>query len=269
MLSEDFGGNIKMNKRNLNELDDIREIVYQSYVSKHFGFSHDINNIEREYYRTYLWWKDNLWRFINHLDKKSKILDVGCGLGHHIYALKKLGFKNVLGIDISEECIEFCKRRGFNVVQADAFEFLSECNEKYDLIIAFDIIEHLTVEEGYLLSKLVLDRLKNKGLFIINVPNANNPLELRDRFIDITHKVIYTPESIRELLLVAGFREVKVMGVKPFSTIDKSFSRRLIKKFVMLPVYKISLALLKIFYYSQGFFDVKILEHRILAIGYK
>jgi len=248
---------------------DIRKIAYERYVSKHFTSFHNLDMIRIEYEKTYLWVKEHLLRFINHLKKHSKILDIGCGLGHHIYAFKKLGFSNVLGVDISPECVEFCKQQGFNVVQADIFDFLSDCEEKFDLIIAFDFIEHLTVEEGYLLAKLILRCLNPTGLFIMNVPNANNILKLRERYIDITHKTIYTPESIKELLLLAGFKRVIVIGVKPFSTMDTNIYRKLFKKMIALPIYRISLLILKLLYHSTGMFDVTILDPKMLVVGEK
>ncbi len=249
---------------------DIRNVTYANYVSKHFGIFHKLERIEQEYEKMYFWWKEHLYGIIKHLDrKKIKILEIGCGLGHHLYALKRLEFKNVLGIDISPECVEFCRKKGFNVLQADAFDFLPQHIGEYDIIIAFDLIEHLTKEESYFLLKYMLNSLKDDGFIIINAPNANNPLTLRERYIDITHQVIYTPESIRQLILTSGFKRVKIFGVKPFSTLDKSFWRAYLKKFIMLPIYKLSLGLLRLFYYMQGYQDVRILENKLIAIGYK
>lgn len=248
---------------------NVRKTVYEKYVSYHFGFSHNLKNIEIEYEKRYWWFKEHVWRFIKNLDKNSKVLVIGCGLGHELYALQKLGFKDVLGVDISPECINFCQEYGFNVIKMDIFEFLSNDAKTFDLIVAFDIIEHFTREESLSLAKLVYKSLSSGGIFIINVPNANNPLALRDRYIDLTHETIYTPESMRQLLLSAGFKKIRIVGVKSFSTIDESMQMKIFKKIIALPIYRLSLFILKMLYYMSGMFDIEILNERILAIGEK
>jgi SAM-dependent methyltransferase len=44
------------------------------------------------------------------IDKKSKILDVGCGLGHHVEYYRQKGV-NVQGLDRSESMVKIAKRR--------------------------------------------------------------------------------------------------------------------------------------------------------------
>jgi len=59
---------------------------------------------------------------------KGNVLDMGCGSG--IQSLASKG--NVLSVDINEEAVEFCKKKGLNAIQSDLF---SNINEKFDLII--------------------------------------------------------------------------------------------------------------------------------------
>lgn len=250
-------------------MKDEEKEVYRRYVSILFGFSHDTENIEEEYRRTFYWWKEHLFKFIKHMDKNIKILDIGCGLGHNLFVFKELGFKNVVGVDISPECIDFCKKKKFNVIQKDVFDFLKENKTKFNLITAFDIVEHFSVEEASKLVRLVFQNLEDEGIFIVNVQNANNPFTLRERYIDITHKTIYTPESLSELLRIGGFIDIKIIGVKPFSTIHGVVLQKIFRKCIALPIYKSSLFFLKLWYLSQGFLKVQILDERIVAIGRK
>ena len=61
----------------------------------------------------------------------GKVLDVGTGSG--IQALTALkNTKNVLAVDISEEVVEFCKKKEINCIQSDLFE---NVKEKFDWII--------------------------------------------------------------------------------------------------------------------------------------
>ena len=62
---------------------------------------------------------------------KGKVLDMGCGSG--IQSLTALENTNdVLASDISEEAVNYCKKKGINAIYSDLF---SNIKEKFDLII--------------------------------------------------------------------------------------------------------------------------------------
>ena len=62
---------------------------------------------------------------------KGRVLDVGCGLG--ILMEAALGkTSNVEGVDIDEEAIDYCKKKGLNVKKSDLF---SNVRGKFDLIV--------------------------------------------------------------------------------------------------------------------------------------
>lgn len=79
-----------------------KEQIYDKYITTHFGTIHEKEAGEFETY--YKYFKKN---YLKHLpeSKESKILDIGCGMGHFLYFLEKEGYKNYLGIDISKENI--------------------------------------------------------------------------------------------------------------------------------------------------------------------
>ena len=58
-------------------------------------------------------------------DKTKNIIDVGCGTGLVGLQLKKLGYKNFDGIDISKEMIDIAISRGYRSL------FLGNLNEKF------------------------------------------------------------------------------------------------------------------------------------------
>jgi 2-polyprenyl-3-methyl-5-hydroxy-6-metoxy-1,4-benzoquinol methylase len=49
--------------------------------------------------------------FINYIKKDSKILEIGCGLGHDALFLKNEGF-NVTGLDVSKVALKELKDKG-------------------------------------------------------------------------------------------------------------------------------------------------------------
>jgi hypothetical protein len=76
--------------------------------------------------------------------------------------LKKNGFKNLKGCDLSEEQVELAKKDGFQVVLQDAQSFV-ESTENWDALVAIDVLEHLTKDEAVALLKQIRSRINTSG----------------------------------------------------------------------------------------------------------
>jgi len=80
-------------------------------------------------------------------DKNAKFLDCGCGIGHFLYTLRKMGYQKVEGIDKSSEQLLIARKMDLKVWEEDVFKFLSDKINEYDVIIATDILEHFYKDE--------------------------------------------------------------------------------------------------------------------------
>jgi len=60
------------------------------------------------------------------------LLEIGVGSGIQMQTAKKLGAKNIFGIDINSQAIEHCKKLGFNCKKSNLFKNIKT---KFDLII--------------------------------------------------------------------------------------------------------------------------------------
>ncbi len=104
---------------------------------------------------------------VNNQSAVRRVLDVGCGVGNNMNTLGKYG--SVLGIDVSNVPLQFCKKKGFNkCVQADATELPFQ-GGVFSIVAALNIIEH--VENDV---KLIqeLKRVCQKGGTILIVTSA-------------------------------------------------------------------------------------------------
>lgn len=106
----------------------------------------------------------------------KKVLDIGA-LGHNVSRHKEPGWlhglikkkaKRVTGIDIQKNGIEALKKKGYDLKFGNAEDF--SLNEKFDVIIAAEVIEHLTNFSGFF--KSVSKHLKKNGKLIITTPNS-------------------------------------------------------------------------------------------------
>lgn len=166
----------------------------------------------------------------NFTGKDLSLLEIGCGNGASMFLLADK-MKHCTGIEVTDEHrdqfnkfkaqlnIENCEYTIRDVVE-------STPDQQFDRLISFEVIEHLTDEDGI---KFYYDALKEDGIMAISVPNkwwifethgAKLPLlpwnrvpffswlprPIHERF---AHARIYTKKRIRKLLEKHGFEVMR------------------------------------------------------------
>ena len=244
-------------------MKDYRERIYQDYINSQFGSGHSIQNLHKDYLIHQRYFKKNYQKFLPP-NKDAKILDAGCGLGHFLFFAEQNGYKDVTGIDVSKELVELCKGKGYNAVVADLFSFLAGHRNAFDAIIFNDVIEHLTKEEILNLLDLMYASLTDGGCLLIKTPNMANPFTAASgRYIDFTHEVGFTEASLKEILVVTKFANVRVIGTDIYVMYGNPLNY--LAKFFAFIFSKI----LYLLSYLYGRKTIKIYEKDILAIAYK
>lgn len=147
--------------------------------------------------------------------KSAKIIELGCGDGSLIYALKGLGYKDIEGVDISPSQVDIARQIHDKIELGDALDYLKASQKKYDLIIALDIIEHLEKSEALEFITLCKEALTLDGRLIIQTPNAASPFFGSVRYGDLTHETAFTPQLLELLLHRAGFEDVESRETGP------------------------------------------------------
>jgi len=123
------------------------------------------------------WWfkarRDAIFRLIQqiNLDNNAKILDIGCSGGPVMQFLKKKGYGEIYGIDISKNAVRLCQKNKIKNVSVMDGAKPSFSNEKFDLIIASDILEHIKNDSSALVEWKRI--LKPGGKLIVFVPAFN------------------------------------------------------------------------------------------------
>jgi predicted TPR repeat methyltransferase len=142
------------------------------------------------------------------LDRTLPAVDLGCGSGELLYALRELGFSNIHGCDLSAEQVAVA-RRAFPLVQeANLFDYLAAFeDESLGLVTAFDVIEHLGPQASFDLMDLVRRKLSPGGLFIAHLPNGSSPFVGHVFWGDMTHRWCLTPQSAATFCQLNGFSD--------------------------------------------------------------
>jgi SAM-dependent methyltransferase len=127
-----------------------------------------------------------------------RILDVGCGTGANLEMLSQFG--DAEGVDVSDEALEFCRRKGLTV-QKGLAETLPYADESFDVTTALDVVEHLDNDVAGL--KEMFRVTKKGGYSLIFVPAFMWLWGVQD---DISnHRIRYTKSQIVERLQKAGY----------------------------------------------------------------
>ena len=132
-----------------------------------------------------------------------------------VYFLKKNGYSNVAGVDISAEQVKMAHDFGIEEVQLGDLETFLKNESKLDVVLLMDILEHLTIDQSDRLLRNVFEKMSKGGCVIIHVPNAEGLFGQRVRYGDLTHETCFTPKSMRQLLLPIGFKDIQCIEDRP------------------------------------------------------
>jgi 2-polyprenyl-3-methyl-5-hydroxy-6-metoxy-1,4-benzoquinol methylase len=110
-------------------------------------------------------------RLIRHTHISLKdiyIGEIGCGHGLIQFQLEKFYGVLVDGFDLNETALQKSIARNHSLFLYDIHQREPEYHELYDLLVLFDVIEHIDDESSFIESALY--HLKPGGLLAINVP---------------------------------------------------------------------------------------------------
>jgi len=208
---------------------------------------------------------ENYLSFIE--NNANSLLEIGCYKGYTIKAIKKYTpIQNIEGIELSNDAVEYAKKySGINsIYQADAFDFLKQKENSYDVIIMKAVLEHINKDRIGELLGLINNALTEQGVVIIAVPNMDWIMANHERYMDFTHEVGFTIESLYDVMH-HYFNNIKVMPMKYDFILNT-------KSFIRIKLFKpISVLFIKFLYKSigQGAFVETLFDRAIMSVGKK
>jgi 2-polyprenyl-3-methyl-5-hydroxy-6-metoxy-1,4-benzoquinol methylase len=147
------------------------------------------------------------------LNNNLNVLDIGIGRGEMLSCMKNWGYENYLGIDISPSTVKFCKKIGLNCeLVNDTTQWLRDHKNTFSLVTLIDVLEHIPKPDIINFLQSILESLTGNGLLITQTPNMGSPDPALHRYNDITHEFGFVEHSLRQVLIIAGFRDFKFDG---------------------------------------------------------
>jgi predicted SAM-dependent methyltransferase len=140
------------------------------------------------------------------------LLDIGAGMKGMKGEIENLGIK------LSYKSMDVDKSNQHDYYDVDSI------NEKFDATIMFEVIEHMSLQEGLELLKKLYATTNERGIIILSTPNIFNPARYMR---DATHQTFYAYDELCGLLNIAGF-DVKEV----YRSYNDAFHRYLCKVYL-------------------------------------
>ena len=148
----------------------------------------------------------------------ATLLDVGCGVGRFCHAAHYRGW-NVTGIDVSTTAVQIGSRYAtFPLTEASVEDLLSR-SQRFDVVTAFEVLEHLSKPLRFLIS--LKELASSKGQVFCTVPNWDCQ-EVRTAtkadWVPPIHLCFFSLTALERLGFLAGFDRVTVgvVSTDPF-----------------------------------------------------
>jgi len=176
---------------------------YQDYFVNHLKFRYSSIGINK-----YEDWIHPQWKLINNIVKfnsKSKILEIGSGIGGIYSLLKKNGdYQGYVGLELDSKACDYSNK----YFHTSCFKNISieslDVNNKYDAVIALEVLEHLN--NPFQSVKKIFRLLNTNGFFIASTPYPYKKNVLADK----SHRYVLHPSNWYKLLSEQGFRNIKL-----------------------------------------------------------
>lgn len=210
------------------------------YISSGFGQanSSDLNSALPALRRIY--------RDLLPTDRISRVLDLGCGMGHFLNFLMAEGYQDILGVDIGSEQVKAARQVTPNVkLVGDSIAFLKNERECWDCIVMKDVIEHVPHSKVVATFGACRQALRPGGRLLIETGNLASFSGVYLRYKDFTHESGFTEDSLAQVLRAGGFNQIMIQ-----STDGGIISPRALPRFLLQHLWH--LALRTIYWIERG-----------------
>jgi 2-polyprenyl-3-methyl-5-hydroxy-6-metoxy-1,4-benzoquinol methylase len=194
------------------------------HTDNEFKPSHTAFDISK-YENHYEYQRSKIIEELMPLGHGESAIDIGCGPGHFSKMLSAKDWQTA-AIDTDGKNIDSAARYASETHLGDATGVLMKLPEnKYGLVIALEVIEHMPRTHAECLLKQIIRVLRPSGKLIVSTPNRFSPEGLGDYYWgekirrqgkwyawDQTHVHIYSSLEILRLLRTIGFSVDRVTG---------------------------------------------------------
>ena len=177
-------------------------------------------------------------------NKPISVMEIGFGNGHFLKFGVDKGW-NIIGTEANPHLVNIACDAGFEALHTESLSEFSK--NQYDLVVAFDVLEHIPQEVLLSFLEEIKRILKPGGIFLGRAPNGDSPFGLSLQHGDATHittlgsgKIHYFAKQLNMNLLYCQGQAETLMRKNPISTLRRLialFFKKIINGFVFIVFY--------------------------------
>ena len=147
--------------------------------------------------------------------KNKCVLDTGCGFGWGSYLISDYPRK-IVSIDINDNALNFAREKWndkkLNFLRHSVLD-LDSLDGNFDVILGFELIEHLSFSAGKRYLEQVFNNLNKKGIVILSslFPDSEKEAKMAEKR-NKYHLKIFTKSEIKAIVREIGFRRINFIG---------------------------------------------------------
>ncbi|HEX4386664.1 MAG TPA: class I SAM-dependent methyltransferase, partial [Myxococcales bacterium] len=111
-------------------------------------------------------------RLLKLVPQGARVLDVGCSYGQFASALRRVRGCTVTGVELDPVAAEAARAHCDEVYQGDIAEVAPRLAAGFDVVVAADVLEHLTNPEEIL--RVLAALLRQGGCVLASIPNVTH-----------------------------------------------------------------------------------------------
>ena len=143
--------------------------------------------------------------------ERGSMLEVGPGFGTFCEeAMATESFRRIVAVEPTPSLAEACRGRGIEVLELPVED--ARINETFDVVCAFEVIEHLFSPGAFLSACAKL--LRPGGMLVVTCPNGKGfdieVLGAASPAVDVEHLNYFNPSSLPRLVRAHGFEVLEV-----------------------------------------------------------
>lgn len=176
-------------------------------------------------------------------DFSSRIVDVGSGYGFFVNELHRAGYKNVIGVEISEERRKMAQRNCLVTFIDYDVNMPDKDIGKYDIMTLFHTLEHMADPVVFL--RNIKKLINQGGILICEVPNVNEMLlancgEYNNFYWIRAHLNYFSDRTLANCLRLAGFNSLEIRFEQRYGLINLCNWLNTGKPQIEIPVFEIA-----------------------------
>ena len=224
--------------------DDIGKRYGEDYLSwKKWGDT-EFGNLKKQQFTYYA---AEIAKTKRKFNKNSQVLEIGFGDGNFLsFAGKQDG--RVVGTEVNEGLVQSALSAGYDVLHTDNLKEFED--NTFDLIVAFDVLEHLAQDEIVMMLSEINRVLKNEGCFVARFPNGDSPFGLINQNGDVTHITSIGSAKVRYLANQVNM-EVIFVGGEALPILRTSL-RHFMHRIVAVPIQKLVNGIINLIFFPGG-----------------